>query len=436
MNIEKEIITIIDREFQSLFNIYCWFHSNPELSNYEENTALTLCNELNACGFEVLKNIGGYGVVGIFQNGSGPIILIRTEMDALPILENTNLSYRSQKCQLIDDKAFPVMHACGHDLHLACTIGVARICTELRHCWSGTLIIVGEPSEENGSGARAMVLDNLFSKIPKPGYSFALHVDPDILSGKVGFIHGTFSIGREIITVKIVPKIDRNNRSIPLNKSVFSKFQTKFFREFQKSIQFLQFIQLTCAMVCFQIKKKIIVRKYYKAERYKGKNCFEIVNQIRYSPFIDQNEIILVLCYSDITTKENFLKELKDTLDHYLSLFKLRTVFSAAVLRHESCISPIINDSDLTRFAKRVAIQRLGNENVVSVFYLFGVDDYSIFLEHGMKNCFFKLGSGFPYKTKNFPLHSNRFYPDIEPTLKTGINVMSSILLKTFQERP
>ena len=431
MNIEKEITTIIEREFQSLFNIYCWFHSNPELSNHEENTARTLCNELKTCGFEVIENIGGSGIVGIFKNGSGPTVIVRTELDALPILEETDLSFRSQKFQLIDHKSFPVMHACGHDLHLACSVGVARICTELRQYWSGTLIVIGEPSEETGSGARAMVLDNLFSKIPKPDYSFALHVDPDIFSGKVGFIHGTVSIGREIVTIKTVPIKDWNSFSFPQNNSFFSKIQLVLSREFQKSVQFLQLILLKCAIFCFQLQIKKIVRKYLNGENY-----FDIVSQIHYSRFFDPFEMVMIFCYSDKVAKENFLKDLNDSLDQYLALFKLCNVFSGVVVRNEASISPIINDSDLTHFAKKLGIQRLGNENVVTVFYLFGVDDYSVFLEHGMKNCFFKLGSGFHYRTKNFPLHSNRFNPDTEPALKTGIDAMSYILLKTFQERP
>ena len=432
MKESKEIEKIIEIEYPSLLKSYCWFHSNPELPNHEENTALVLGDELIKCGFQVFRNVGGFGVVGLFENGSGPTILFRAELDALPILEDTDLSFQSHIYQNnIDDKVTPVMHACGHDLHLTCAIGIARVCNQLHDYWRGTLIIIGEPAEEIGSGARAMISDNLFSKIPSPQYSFAIHVDPNLLSGKVGFIDGIFSIGREDFLLKIMLKNDwKYNPIVYQNKFIifFSKLLSLFLERLSKAYTLFR---LECAILCFNLNKVFISNKYFKDDAY-----FENVVQIPFFRSIDSFELRFIFCYSNIKVKEKIILEFKNSLDYFFKLFKLNIESSTVIIKKDECIPPIINNSELTHFAKNVAKENLGNEKIETIYYLFGVDDYSLFVKNGIKNCYFKLGSGFAYKNQNFPLHSNHFSPDIEPTLKTGILAMSSILIKTFQESP
>jgi amidohydrolase len=163
----------------ALDDIYRWLHSNPELSFQEEQTASLVAGELLALGFEVVTGIGTTGVAGVLRNGAGPTVLLRADMDALPVLESTGLEYAST-ARATDGagRDVPVMHACGHDMHTVCLIGAARRLAETRTAWSGTLDVVFQPAEELGEGALAMASDGLFERIPRPVVVLGQHVAP------------------------------------------------------------------------------------------------------------------------------------------------------------------------------------------------------------------------------------------------------------------
>src|SRR5262249_33780412 len=154
--IEKKI----DGEVKNLVEIYTDIHRNPELSLQEERSSAKLAKELEKLGFEVTTKVGGTGVVGVLKNGPGPTILVRTDMDALPVVEQTGLPYAS-KTTMRDKlgREVGVMHACGHDIHMTCWIGTARVLTSMKDKWSGTLVFIGQPAEEVGMGARLMLQD-------------------------------------------------------------------------------------------------------------------------------------------------------------------------------------------------------------------------------------------------------------------------------------
>jgi amidohydrolase len=165
-----------------LLDLYTWLHAHPELSGYETLTSARIAAELAAAGFDVTTGVGGTGVVGVLLNGAGPVVLVRTDMDALPVTERTGLPYASTRAD--------VMHACGHDLHMTISVGVARALAASRSRWSGTLILVGQPAEETGAGARAMLDDGLFTRFPRPHFNLALHADPCLEAGKLGYREG------------------------------------------------------------------------------------------------------------------------------------------------------------------------------------------------------------------------------------------------------
>lgn len=171
---------------ENLEQMFLHFHRNPELSNLESKTAKRLATEIRAFGFEVTEGVGGTGIVAVMENGPGPTIMIRADMDGLPIREDSGLDYASQALQ-VDESGVeqPVMHACGHDVHITALIGTARQMAERSEDWSGTLILIGQPAEERISGARAMLEDGLYERFPKPDYALAFHVDADGPSGKV-----------------------------------------------------------------------------------------------------------------------------------------------------------------------------------------------------------------------------------------------------------
>ncbi len=159
-----------------LVGLYTRLHAHPELSYQEVETASTMAEALKKAGAKVATGVGKLGVVGVIENGPGPVLLVRTDMDALPVIEQTGLPYAS-KIQARDylGRDVGVMHACGHDVHMTCFAGTARWLGEHRDRWSGTVVMVAQPAEEAAGGARNMLRDGLYSRFPKPDFALALH---------------------------------------------------------------------------------------------------------------------------------------------------------------------------------------------------------------------------------------------------------------------
>jgi hippurate hydrolase len=186
-----EIRDLVESSYPQLDELYTSLHRNPELSLAEEKTAKRLADELRAAGYAVTEKVGGHGVVAVMQNGPGPVLMIRTDLDALPVKEATGADYASAVTTTDPaGKTVNVMHACGHDVHMTCLVGVARAMAKLKDRWNGTLVLIGQPAEEVGKGAKAMLDDGLFKRFPRPHHALALHVDPELESGKVGFVSG------------------------------------------------------------------------------------------------------------------------------------------------------------------------------------------------------------------------------------------------------
>src|SRR5208337_253394 len=167
--------------------LYVDLHQHPELSSHEVNTAAKLASQLRALGYDVTEHVGGTGVVALLRNGAGPTVMLRTELDALPVEEKTGLPYAS-KVHSKDDagRDVPVMHACGHDVHMAALVGTAEIMAKTKDQWHGTLMLVGQPAEETVGGAKGMLADGLFTRFPKPDVGVALHTTNNLAAGKVG----------------------------------------------------------------------------------------------------------------------------------------------------------------------------------------------------------------------------------------------------------
>jgi hippurate hydrolase len=184
--------------------LYLDLHQHPELSFHEQQTAAKLAAELRQLGYEVTTGVGRLGVVGVLKNGAGPTVLLRTELDALPVTENTGLPFAST-VRTKDDAGndVGVMHACGHDIHMASWIGAARIMAGNRAAWRGTLVLVGQPAEEIVSGAKAMIADGLFTRFPRPDFALAVHDDPRWPAGMVGFHAGPILTNADMVTIRI-----------------------------------------------------------------------------------------------------------------------------------------------------------------------------------------------------------------------------------------
>jgi hippurate hydrolase len=187
-----------------LEELYLDLHRNPELSLQETATAAKLAARLRESGFEVTEGVGGKGVVGVLRNGEGPVLMLRTDLDALPVEERTGLPHAS-RAKGKDDAGQPiaVMHACGHDLHMTAWTGAAALLARAKESWRGTLVAVGQPAEEKGAGAETMLKDGLFTRFPRPSFAVALHVTPELAAGRVGVTPGAAFASVDSVDVTI-----------------------------------------------------------------------------------------------------------------------------------------------------------------------------------------------------------------------------------------
>jgi len=192
----------LDGIYPSLDALYQDLHRNPELSLHEDKTAAKLATRMRALGYEVTEHVGGTGVVAVLRNGAGPTVLVRTEMDALPLKEQTGLPYASTVvAKGATGEAVPVMHACGHDLHMAAWVGAATLLVHARDRWHGTVVFVGQPAEEMVLGAAALIRDGLFTRFPKPDFVIAQHDSQLQAAGTVGVIAGPASAASSAVNI-------------------------------------------------------------------------------------------------------------------------------------------------------------------------------------------------------------------------------------------
>ncbi|MCX2981998.1 amidohydrolase [Halieaceae bacterium IMCC14734] len=424
---------------QSLLQLYQYLHANPELSYQEQNTAAVYARELKAAGFEVTvgvggaavrerlqasgatltDTIGGHGVVGVLRNGDGPVLMIRADMDGLPVAEQTGLSFAS-KAQGIELTGQPVavMHACGHDMHMAVAIGTARGLAAERDKWRGTLVIIGQPAEERGAGARSMLEDGLFEQFPRPDYNLALHVSPTLAAGTVGYVSGFMmaNVDSVDITVRGVgshgayPHMGKD--PVVLSAAIITSLQTLVSRE----IAALEPAVVTVGSIHGGSKHNIIpdrvdlqltVRSYSDAVRQKLLTGIERIalNQARALGF---DEDLLPL----VTVKQEYTPALW-------------------------------NDPALVARTVAAFERALGAEQVQAVEKVMGGEDFARYgrTEPRIPGFMFRLGTVSPQRYAQAQagdlalpsLHSPFFYPDVEPTLATGVSAMTAAALELLR---
>jgi len=203
--------SISDAEVNALYSqiekIYMDLHAHPELSHHEVRTAAKMAEGLRALGFEVTERVGGTGVVGLLRNGPGPVVMVRTELDALPVEEKTGLPYASHvKAKNDEGIEVPVMHACGHDVHMSSWLGTARLLADNRQHWGGTVMMLGQPAEETIAGAAGMLKDGLYTRFPKPTCALAIHDTSDLPAGKVSYNTGFTTSNADSVSITVYGK--------------------------------------------------------------------------------------------------------------------------------------------------------------------------------------------------------------------------------------
>lgn len=400
--------------------LYKHFHAHPELSLQEERTSQRVADELEQLGFKVTRRIGGHGVVGVLSNGNGPTVLVRTDLDALPVIEQTGAPYASA-VKATDEKgnSVSVMHACGHDLHMTAFLGTARVLSELKENWRGTLVMIGQPAEEKVLGAKAMLGDGLFTRFPKPDYCVALHCAPDLPAGSVGITEGyaLANVDSVDITIRGVSGHGawphKTKDPIVLASQTVLALQTIVSRETDPT----QPAVVTVGSIHGGTKHNIIP------------------DEVRLQ--------LTVRSYSD-EVRQHTLDAIKRITRGLAEAAGIPPARFPTVTFHES--SPAtFNNPELAQRLANVFKTCFGEDRMVSTKPIMGAEDFGLFgrTEHKIPVCIFWLGTVDPERFKEHQrtgkalpaLHSSQFLPVLEPTLKTGVTSMTAAVLDLLASR-
>jgi amidohydrolase len=413
----------IEPEMPSLIAVYQDLHAHPELSHHEEHTAAFFGSELRKAGFTVTEHIGKYpdgtqafGVAGVLKNGAGPVLLVRTELDALPVEEKTQLPYASHVRTKNDaGQEVGVMHACGHDLHMTSLLGSARLLAKLKDRWSGTLVIVGQPSEETIDGARAMLADGLYSRVPKPDLAIALHDTNDLEAGKVSIGGGPVLASSTAITVTIRGQGGHGARPETTKDPVVMA------AEFVLALQTLVSRQISPTDPAV-----VTVGSIHGGTKHN----------------IIPDEVVLQIStrsYSD-AVRAKILEGIERTARGIAMVAGVPEDRAPIVKVSETEYAPVLfNDPKLSERLKGSLTSALGDANVVEQKPEMVSEDFGIFGLEGRQipTAMFRLGAADPRQLaesrrtgKPMPsLHSSIFYPQYDPALRTGILATTAAVL-------
>ena len=409
-------------DYPSLLALYSELHAHPELSLMEEKTAAKLAAELRAVGFEVTEKFGGHGIVGVLKNGPGPTLLVRADLDGLPLLEETGVPYAS-KTRVTDltGQEVPTMHACGHDLHMTIFAGTARQLAAHRDRWSGTLVFVGQPAEERGIGARAMLKAGLYQKFPKPDFALAVHDSATLPAGTIGILEGFnwANVDTAEITVRgagghgAYPHATKD--PIVLAARIVTTLQTIVSRETRP----LDPAVVTVGSIHGGTKSNIIP---------------------------DEVKLSLTLRSYSETVRRHTIEAVKRICRGEAIAAGLAEDRMPIVEILEGEFTPAsYNDPALTRRVRNVLTPWLGAERVVGIDPEMGGEDFGQFGRTAEKVpiCMFRVGAVDPVKFAESQrtgaplpsLHSSKFAPLPEPAIKTGVTALTAAALDLLTKK-
>ncbi|HUU27379.1 MAG TPA: amidohydrolase [archaeon] len=407
----------VESELPSLVALYKEIHAAPELSYFEKNTSARLAGELRAAGYEVTCTVGNYeavdqtcyGVVAVIKNGPGPTVLVRTDMDALPIEEKTGADYASKvRMRDIDRQEVSVMHACGHDVHQTILVGTARLLARMKSQWSGTLILIGQPAEERGGGARAMLAGGLYERWPLPDYALAEHVDPTLDAGQVGYCPGWAMANVDMLDITIRgvgahgARPHQGRDPVVIAAQVINALQTIVSRE----IDPVDAGVVTVGSIHGGTKHNIIpdeVRLQLTVRSFTDEVRQRILKAI---------ERITVYTARSAGVPEDRLPVISGGVEHTPALY---------------------NDPVLTESTAQALVPVLGEQNVVRIRPTTGGEDFS---EYGLTPqkvpvFMFRVGTAQPGSDLSTRpgLHSPYYLPLYEPAIRTGVKAMTAAVL-------
>ena len=405
---KARVDAVAEKNWPELEALYKDLHSHPEVGFQEARTAAILAEKLRKLGFEVTEHVGKTGVVGVFRNGAGPVVLVRTELDALPLEEKTGLPWASTAQQMVGGKATPTMHACGHDVHMAWWLGTAQALVALKSEWKGTLVFIGQPAEEGGGGAKAMLDDGLFTRFPKPDYAFAAHVGADVA--------GAVSVKQGVATS------NSDSFRITFNgQGAHGSMPDKSIDPIVMGARFVEDVQTVIS-------------------RQKDPQKFGVVTVGSFHAGTVGN-IIPDSAVLQLTVRSFDPDVRKVLLDGIVTTAKGVAAMSYAPapdIVHGEGGKSVVNDSDLAASSAAVLKSALG-ESRVTLEPAFkpgwtASEDYSEYVNAGVsRSVFFSIGGSEPKlieeaKAKGKPVpvnHSPFFAPVAGPSIRTGVEVLS-----------
>jgi amidohydrolase len=406
-------------KLQSWVQLYRELHANPELSFLESESSKRMARILREAGFEVTENIGGFGVVGILKNGTGPTVMVRADMDGLPVLEETGLPYASTKTMTdISGLEVPVMHACGHDLHMTVFAATAQQLAELKSSWQGTLMFVAQPAEERSGGATAMLKDGLFSKFPVPDYALALHASAGLPAGKVGYVPGYALANVDMVDITVYgegghgayPHTTKD--PVVLASRLILDFQTIVSRE----ISPLEPAVLTVGSI------------------HGGSKGNVIPNEVKLE--------LTLRSYNEEVRKAMIEKIERMCKGLAISAGLNENQYPKIEFRDEST-SSLYNNPELTERLASVFEKAIGKDNVLQVEPVMAGEDFGQYgrTTHQIPIMLYWLGAVNPelYEAslrgeKDLPsLHSSKFAPLPQPSIETGVITMTAAVLNLLK---
>jgi hippurate hydrolase len=411
----------IEKSISECIELYKHLHKNPELSFKEFETSKKIATELKAAGFKVVSNFSGTSLVGVFENGAGPVVMMRTDMDALPIEEKTNLSFASKvRMNNMDNEENPVMHACGHDMHMSVFTATANTLVKFKDLWSGTLVFIAQQAEESSGGAHLLIQDGLFQKFPQPDYILAFHVSPDLPSGTIGYTKGATFAGVSTLNVTFYGKGGHGalphttiDPIVMASKAILD-YQTIVSRE----ISPLEPAVVTVGAIQGGTKSNIIpdnVELKLTLRAFDQEIMDKLIESVRLK---SKNIAIASGCSKDLLPK--------------VEVMPVAT-------------PPVINNQELLEHCIVSFSKTLGKDNIIEVLPAMVGEDFA---KYGLSKeripiCLTWLGAVNNEKHKLFKdnkaelpsLHSPYFYPDLEPTLKTGANAMVNAIMDLMQNK-
>ena len=413
---KKDRVDWIAKQMPALQETYRWLHTHPEISFQEEETAAFMAEMWREAGFEITTDVGGHGVVGILRNGEGPTLMLRCDMDALPVTEQTQLPYASTKqIELPGGASTGVMHACGHDIHMTNLVATARYLAEHRDDWSGTLMVIAQPAEERGAGARAMLGDGLFERFQKPDFAIALHVSGDKAAGEVGVLAGYALANVDSVDIRMR---GRGGHGSAPHTTIDPIVQ---------AAQLVMALQLIVSREVSPLEPAVVT-----VGSIHGGTKHNIIG----------NDCTLQL------TVRSYSEEVRQTLLGAIQRKAKAVAASFDAPEPEISISEgtpsLKNDADLTARLKKVFEKTLGEENVAIDSPAMGGEDFSRYGRAGVPILLYRLGTVSQsrldrFKTLGVPppsLHSSLYYPDVEPSLRTGFLTMTAAALDLLRKKP